>query len=193
MSRDGDVINSSNIKKLKKGDFVAFEKIYNALSGRLFYFVNSSILNQQDAEEIVQEVFITIWNKREDIESVSTFQSYIYTIAKNKINDHLRKVLQEKKYIESVIADYHLETNDLEEIISYRDTNEVLNKLINLLPEKRKRVFELSRFSGMTYKEISAEMNISENTVDTQMRKALLFLREGMLKLSTIILFLILN
>lgn len=175
--------------KLSKGDKAAFEKIYTDFSGRIYHFVHLSILNKQDAEGIVQDVFIIVWSERRNIDLTKSFKSFLYTIAKNKVNDYLRKVLQEKKYLESLIGEFSISDNDLEKIVNYRETQKVISELINLLPEKRKRAFELSRFQGKRYHEIAREMNISENTVDTHIRKALTFLREGVVRFSSFLIF----
>ncbi|WP_282035608.1 RNA polymerase sigma factor [Saccharicrinis aurantiacus] len=189
-----DISNTSYrllVKQLQASDEAAFEKVYDLMASKIYHFVKLSIKNKEDAQEITQEVFIKLWNERERIDSSKSLQSFLYVIAKNKINDHLRKVLNEKKYLESIIHSYNILDDDLVNIIDFRDTEKVILKLISMLPERRRQVFELSRFKGYTYKEISKELGISENTVDTQIRKALANLKEGLLRLSIYLLLVI--
>jgi len=189
-----DISNTSYrllVKQLQTSDEAAFEKVYDLMASKIYHFVKLSIKNKEDAQEITQEVFIKLWNERERIDSSKSLQAFLYVIAKNKINDHLRKVLNEKKYLESIIHSYNILDDDLVNIIDFRDTEKVILKLISMLPERRRQVFELSRFKGYTYKEISKELGISENTVDTQIRKALANLKEGLLRLSIYLLLVI--
>ncbi len=173
------------LEKLSKGDVHAFNRIYKDYYARIFGFVHHTISSREDAEEIVQEVFIKIWDKKSDIDPEKSFNSYIYTISKNSIHDYLRRVLRERKYIEEIITEFSLIDNQLEDIVNYRETEKVIKQLIEKLPPKRKEAFELSRFSNKTYREISSIMNISENTVDTHIRKSLAWLREGLIQLSS--------
>lgn len=178
------------VEQLKGGNVLAFEQIFNLYQPKLYHFVKLTLANDTDCEEIVQEVFLKIWDRREQIDPSKSFKSYLYTITKNEIHDHLRKVLQQRKYIEQTIHELAIGDNDVEKIVNFRETDQVIKELINLLPNKRRKVFELSRLEGKTYRQIALEMDISENTVDTQMRKALLFLKERMVKLATCIFFL---
>jgi len=190
-------LNSSNeqtdkllVAELKDGNVLAFEQIFDLYQSKLFHFAKLTLSNDSDAEEIVQEVFLKIWVRREQIDTSKSFKSYLYTITKNEIHDHLRKVLQQKKYVDQTIHELSIGDNDVEKIVNFRETDQVIKELINCLPQKRRKVFELSRLQGKTYSQIAREMNISENTVDTQMRKALHFLREGLVKLATCMFFL---
>jgi len=178
------------VTQLRAGNVLAFEQIFNMYQSKLYHFVRITLSNDNDAEEIVQEVFLKVWARREQIDVSKSFKSYLYAITKNEIHDHLRKVLQQKKFIEQTIHELSIGDNDVEKIVNFRETDQVIKELINSLPQKRRKVFELSRLEGKTYKQIALEMDISENTVDTQMRKALLFLREKLVKLATCIFFL---
>ncbi len=174
---------------LSKGDVNSFNRIYGDYYDRIFRFVYQTISNREDTEEIVQEVFIKIWDKKSEVDPNKSFNSYIYTISKNCINDYLRRVLRSKKYIEELISEFSLIDNQLEDIVNYRETEKVIKLLIDKLPPKRREAFELSRFKGKTYREISSIMNISENTVDTHIRKSLTWLRKGLVDLSSFLFF----
>jgi RNA polymerase sigma-70 factor (ECF subfamily) len=171
------------IKKVKNSDMVAFEKLFDAYQGKLLSFVRMTL--SRDAEEIVQDVFVRLWETRDALDPQKSLKSYLYTIAKNRLYDNLRKSLYQKKYLEEAAIEQTSNYNTFEDYINLKETERVLNDLIQLLPEKRRKVFELSRFEGKTYRQISEEMSISENTVDSQIKKALAFLRQGFIKISS--------
>ena len=179
--------NKSLLNKLAEGDVRAFNRIYNDYYMRIYRFVRRAVSANEDAEEIVQEVFVKLWDKRSMIDPEKSFNSFIYTISKNTIHDYLRRVLREKKYIEEVITEFSIPDNQLEDIINFRETESVIRQLIEKLPPKRRQAFELSRYKGKTYREISALMNISENTVDTHIRKSLAWLKKGLVQMSSVL------
>ena len=92
--------NKELIQLLKRGDVKAFDAIYNQYCKRLYGFVIRYVKQEEDAEEIVQEVFIKIWENRYKIDVYSSFESFLFTITYNSAMSLLRKRLNEKKYIE---------------------------------------------------------------------------------------------
>jgi RNA polymerase sigma-70 factor (ECF subfamily) len=172
------------VAQICKGNIAAYEELYRAYQPKLFNFVKLSLANTCDAEEIVQEVFLKIWLKREEIDLSKNFKSFLFTVAKNEINDHLRLLLHQKKYLDALVLELPNWHNDTERVLNFRETQRIIIELIALLPEKRKRVFEMSRLQGKTYQEISQELQISENTVDTQIRKALVFMKQAWMRVT---------
>jgi len=167
------------VKKLRKGNVSAFDLIFKIYNQKVFNFCLKLLNKQEDAEEVTQEVFIALWENREKIELNTSLSSYIYRIARNKIYNIYRKSFYVQAYLEYMNAnDKKLESFTEDEIL-YNELNRFLNITIDALPPRRKEVFELSRFEGLTYKEIAKRMKISENTVDVQIRKALGFLRNA--------------
>jgi RNA polymerase sigma-70 factor (family 1) len=167
------------VRQLKKGSASAFNLIFKNYNQKVFNFCLQLLKKQQDAEEVTQEVFIALWQNRERIGLETSLTTYIYSIARNHIYNIYRKSFYIQSYIE-----YLNNTNkkfDLltEDEVLYNELNNFFNKTIEELPPKRKEVFKLSRFEGLTYKEIAIRMKISENTVDVQIRKALGFLKKA--------------
>ncbi len=164
-------------KALKSGDKDAFYELYNQFVRRIFHFVHISIKSYADCEELVQVIFVKIWENHSNINPEKSISSYLYTVAKNCIINYYKKNI----YIQAFEANSQFalteeEDTIIKEIIS-NDLNKRLNQLIRELPKKRKEIFLLSRVYHMTYHEIAKKMGISENTVDTQMRLALNYLR----------------
>ncbi len=177
--------------RISEGDQVAFELVFLRYKGRLYDFVNKNLQDKNDAEEIVQEVFLKLWQNRQHLDPSKSLNAFLYTIAKNELFGHLRKMLHKRKYMEEI---YYLANNSsdiTEKQVEYSELQQTLTALINDLPEKRKKIFLLSREEGFSYREIATELGISENTVDTQIRKALASLKESLRKkLLLILLFL---
>ncbi len=166
------------VSYLKLGNSRAFEQLFLKYQKKLYHFGYKILKNKEEAENLVQEVFIDIWENREQINEDKSFSGYIFKIAKNKIYNILRKKINEQMYFDYITK----HGNKAEELKTegyfshkYEETYE---KLINSLPERRKEIFLMSRNDGLTYKEIALKLNISENTVDTQIRNALDYLRE---------------
>lgn len=171
------------VKKLKDGDSFAFEVLFYKYRNKIKGFALKIVPAQIDPEEIVQEVFVRVWLKKEAIDPEKDFQSYLFSIAKHLVLDHLKSAVNRKLYFvgEHFQQDL-LEEDGLEASIT-EETEAKLQKLINEIPERRREIFRLSRFEGLSYKQIAERLNISENTVDSQIRNALAFLRKEFRKI----------
>jgi len=175
------------VKKLKDGDSFAFEVLFYKYRNKIKGFALKIVPAQIDPEEIVQEVFVRVWLKKDAIDPEKDFQSYLFSIAKHLVLDHLKSAVNRKLYFvgEHFQQDL-LEEDGLDASIS-EETEEKLQKLINEIPERRREIFRLSRFEGLSYKQIAERLNISENTVDSQIRNALAFLRKEFRKIIVLV------
>ncbi len=169
-------INKQLIRKLKKGDIEAFNQIFYAYSSKLYHFAYGYLKSKEDAEEMVQEIFSKIWDKRADIKEEYEFRSYLFSIAFNYIKKHFRAKALINKYSEFASSD-HRETQQIQEDVNYASLKLRVDQLVDQMSEKRKAVFFKSRFEGKNSKEIAAEMNISTSTVENHLNQALRFLR----------------
>jgi RNA polymerase sigma-70 factor (family 1) len=187
-----EIIPGNIIESLKNGDMEAFDGVYRKYCHKLFEFVYHIIKNEPDAEEIVQEVFVKLWESRQRIETYRSFDSYLFTIAYNTTISLVRKRISEKKYVDNIIRMQNESTGtDIADDLSFEQLNDQVNYLVRHLPARQKEVFLLSREKGLTYKEIAVQLEISENTVENHMVKALRFLREKMNRDSLLCLFFI--
>ena len=164
---------------IREGDRVAFYNIYERYCKRLFGFVLRYIKNEADAEEIVQEVFVKVWEARSKLDIYSSFESFLFTIAYNSTISLFRKRVSEKKYLEYIKLLQHLEkAPDLIDEIQFNDLNSKVQTLLNELTPRQKEIFLLSREEGLCHEEIAKKLDISVNTVKTQMSRAFNKLRE---------------
>lgn len=166
------------ITLLREGDENAFHILYKKYVKQLFYFINRSVKESDDSNDLLQTVFIKIWETRSCIDPEGSFSGYLYTIAKNLICNYYKKKIVVQAYQAFASADEKDENNTVFSSLVYKELSERIFTEINKLPKKRRKIFIMSRRLNMSYKEIAAQLNVSENTVDTQIRKALQFLRE---------------
>ncbi len=163
---------------LKKGDFASFDHLFSVYKERLYAFALGYLKSTEDARELVQEVFIKVWENREELDEKKSFNAYLFTISKNTILNHFRKRANDKKYIEYIKQHTGIEYTRTEEDIEYSDLEGQAKKVIDQLPPRRRKIYRLSREEGLTYEEIASKLNISKKTVENQITQALKFLRE---------------
>lgn len=156
----------------------AFDIIYKKYSRRLYGFVFRYVKQETYAEEIVQEVFMKIWEGRDKINIYSSFESFLFTIAHNATVNLLKKRVTEQKYVEHVKSlQYIDETYELTDEIHYKDLKNKFQDLLNELSPRQKEIFQLSREEGLSHKEIAEKLGISINTVKNHLVATLSFLK----------------
>ncbi len=170
--------NSELLSLLKEGDMLAFDALYEKYCKRIFAFVVRYVKSETDAEEIVQEVFLKIWENKNKIDVYSSFESYIFTISYNSTISLIRKRVTEKKYIDYLknlqVAEDVFELTDE---VYYTELNGQIQSLLSELTPRQKEIFLLSREEGLTHDEIAKKLGISSNTVKNHIVTTLNFLR----------------
>ena len=164
------------IGRLNRGSTEAFDALFHAYSSKLYHFAHGYLKSREDAEELVQDVFCKIWERRKEIKKEFLFSSYLFAIAFNQIKKYFRSKARLNSYIESSATT----TSDLKvhEDVNYFSLLKVVTQLISQMPERRRMVFQKSRFEGKNAREIAEEMQISQSTVENHLNKALRFLRQ---------------
>ena len=171
--------DSELVGRLQKGDVESFDLIFKKYGDRLFGFALLYLKSKEDAEELVQDVFLIIWANRKNLKKESSLKSYLFTIAYHKMCRLFRKKQIHEKYKEEAGFTDSKSIN-LEEQLEYNATLEQVYQLIEKLPEKQKIIFIKSRREGKSTREIAKEMNLAPGTVDNQISAALKFLRKRM-------------
>ncbi|MDX2302422.1 MAG: RNA polymerase sigma-70 factor [Microscillaceae bacterium] len=150
----------------------AFEHIFKKYYSELTRFSLKFIREESLAEEIVQEVFIKIWEKRKDIQLHTNLKSYLYTSVKNTTLNLLKSKFVQISVAEPNERDHQTSQNSEDELTG-KELDQVLKKAVLGLPDKCRIIFTMSRQAGMSYKEIATELGISLKTVEAQMGIAL--------------------
>jgi RNA polymerase sigma-70 factor (family 1) len=181
LKANGNKINQELMIRLKNGDMAAFDLLYEQYSHKLFSFVLKILKNETDTEEIVQEVFVRLWESRFHIDDSKLLNSFIFTIAYNHSIDLIRKRINNKKYLEHLkySSAVHAVPSQIDEF-EFEELNDQVKKLIADLPERQRQIYLLHREEGLTYSEIANRLGISKNTVENHMTRALKYLRANL-------------
>ncbi len=165
------------VRRLQQGKIEAFNQLFDCYSSRLYHFAYGYLKSKEEAEELTQEIFTRIWEKRAELKPEQQFESYLFTIAFNEIKKHFRAQVIANKYVE-----YHKIVSDSEQVTSpdvqFRALQDHVNELIEQMPSRRKAVFIKSRIEGKKISEIADELEISLKTAENHLHSALKFLRK---------------
>ena len=166
----------------------AFEELFRAYFAPLMSFSRRILADEDGAREVVHQVFINLWEKRDEIDLSTSLKSYLFTSVNNR---SLNVIRDRKKFSSEEVPEIAGEW-DVSAQIESMELEEKIQEVIASLPEKCRKIFELNRFEGLKYSEIAAQLDISVKTVENQMSKALRILREQLRKYLTILLWLML-
>jgi len=166
------------IKFLQKGDLEAFDQIFQRYGDRLYGFAVKVLKSEEEAEELVQDVFLKIWEKRKNLKEEDTLRTYLFTIAYHNMCRLFRRRNYQERLIKE-LNDFKSEQIINDENTDYQSVMEQVDKLIDQLPPRQKDVFIKSKKEGKSSKEIAAELNITPGTVDNHVSAALKYLRKN--------------
>ncbi len=166
------------VRNLSKSNLLAFNSLYNEYSHRLYRFAYGYLKSEEEAEELVQEVFTIIWEKRQALKVELSFKSFLFTIAFNIIRKHFRTKSYLTEYLKTEIrTEWDLQTSNK---VIYNSLHKFIFDLVDQLPTRRKEIFIKSRVQGYNIKEIAEELKISHKTVENQITAALKFIRTNL-------------
>lgn len=160
------------LKRLQSGDQLAFEVLYQNYSQEIYRKLIKMVKNITLAEELTQDVFVKIWNKREVITIDQPFRYYLLTITNNIVNDFYRRAARERRLQDEIIAASTELYNPTEDQIYYKESKELMDKAIDSLPAQQKIVFKMCKIEGKSYEEVSQLMGISTSTISNHIVKA---------------------
>lgn len=177
--------------QLREGDHTAFREIYTRYWDKLFYVAAKKLQDLHEAESLVQDVFVDIWQRRDRLEVQGALDGYLVVAVKYRILNFLAK--QERMRAYQQYAGEQMNTVDFstEEWIRFEDLKEWLDKMVSQLPQKCQIAYRL-REEGLGHKEIARQMQISEKTVETHISRALKALRTSIGQLFTTLVSLVL-
>lgn len=172
------------VKRFKKGDVEAFDTIYHNYSKKLFHFALGLVKDKDISEDLVQEVFVKLWEKRDQVDPNLNFDNYIFTITYNSIRKFFRNQSTETKAMDLLLKDSPEHIESIYGTVIYNEMLDRASKIVETLPTKRKIVYKLSRQEGMKIKEIADKLDISTRTAENHLAKALKYLREELSDIS---------
>lgn len=174
--KNNNFYNNLYLKVVLEDDHVAFKKLFFEFYPSLCVFAGRYISSSDACEDIVQEVFFSIWKNRKNLNIHSSFRNFLITSVRNKCTDYLRKQSSHERYLENYTSP-SLPSSPID-IYTINELEDMLQIALEKLPPNIQTAFDMSRSQNMTYKEIAAEMNISPKTVESYISKALKLLRK---------------
>ena len=175
-------------EKTGRMDQQTFENLFKSHFAALMAFSRRILGDEDDAREVVHQVFIKLWERRNEIDLSTSLKSYLFSA----VNNTSLNVIRDRKKFSSEEVPEHAGDWDVSAELESMELEEKIRDAIATLPEKCRMVFEMNRFEGLSYKEIASQLGISVKTVENQMTKALRILREQLAKYLTILLWLLL-
>ncbi len=167
----------------------SFELLFRKFFPALMAFARKFLPDEDDAREVVHNVFINLWEKRESMDTSTSLKSYLFRSVHNR---SLNVIRDRKKFSSEEVPDLASEV-DVESQMDAMELEDKINKVIEGLPEKCREIFEMSRFEGLKYTEIAEKLNISVKTVENQMSKALKILRKKLADYLALVVWLLWN
>lgn len=178
-----------NLLALRSGCQTAFRQIYTLYSGRIYLNIRKMVKSEQDAAELLQEVFIKVWDKRELIDPEQSFRSYLFQIAKYTVYNFIRKNNLEKQ-IQAYLSRHNTQLySHVEEQLDEKQDEQWLSQTIEQLPPQRRLIYKLCKIEGKSYAEVSTLLRISTSTINDHIVKATKYIKErhGVLDKSTLL------
>ena len=163
------------IKWLNENYSVHFESLYKMMYRRLYLFARNFLMDETLADDVVQEVFMGLWNKRKEMSENIPLERYLYTSVKNQCIDNHRKLNIIDRYRKHLLETEAMVFFPYEEEESERAIK--VKKILNELPEMQRQVLELSVVEGLKYREVAERLNIAEGTVHTHIKRAYKYIK----------------
>ncbi len=173
-----ELLDKNIVEALRQGDEQVFETIFRTYYERLCNYANTILNDMDEAEEMVQGAFLTVWEKHDTLEIHTSVKSYLYRAVHNSCLNRVKHYKVRKTYGDSVKNQTELLHDDASQDLIGSELDAIVANAIDSLPDQCKLVFKLSRFENLTYAEIAEQLGISVKTVENHMVKALKVLRE---------------
>lgn len=167
---------------MKKGDEIAFETLFGVYYDKLLHIAKGYLGTIEDAEEVVQNVFLKVWERKGNFDKIVNLNNYLYTMTKNACFDRLKhekvkNLFSKKYYQEKKAIQYQFMMDEAASSILEKELEKRINIAVEALPEKCKNVFIKSRVEGMNHSEIAKVLDVSKRTVDNHISNALKHMR----------------
>lgn len=163
---------------LAKNDEEAFREIYFRYKDKLWYYCFNFLKSEVESDDMVQEVFIRLWEMRHFIEPDLSFSSFLYTITRNRILNYFRDINVEAQVLKALAQKQKEPEGNVESELIFSDYQRILTDAIEKLPTQRKRIFNMSRIDNLSHKEIAMHLGISVYTVQEHISESLRFIKD---------------
>jgi len=171
-----DIEDQKLIEKLKSGSEAAFDKLFRKYFRKLVYFSMKVVKSKDSSEEVVQDLFVSLWEKKHKLQLKVSLKAYLYRAVYNNSVQYVKK---QQRFVNSSGLSDDL-PDDYTDLLEQSELEERVYQTIEQLPEKCKEIFKLKRFDELKNREIANQLQISIKTVETQMTRALKYLKKNL-------------
>lgn len=165
------------LQRMQQGDALAFDLIYQRYAKKLLSKLYRLIKVETVIEEIHQDIFVRLWNARTNLTDDINLQAYLYTIARNLTINFYKKAARDKELDRQLELSMEIVYDHIEPLMDYKETAQILEQVISLLPPQRQKVFRMIKIEGKSYQETSEHFGVSLSTVKDHMAKSADFLK----------------
>ncbi len=174
------------VRSLQKGDVVAFDQIFSKYGNKILYLAKGYLGSKEEAEGLVQEVFIKVWENRKNIKEHLSFRSYLFTITYNAIRKFFRAKYRKQEFLKEFLRDFSGSIGYSSLQIEYFELLEQVDLVVEKLPRRQKQVYKLSREDGLSHKEIAKILSIDTKTVENHIHEAIKRIKRHLKKMGLI-------
>lgn len=165
------------LKSIAQGDEAAFARLFDAWRDKLFFFTLRITQSHQQAEDLVQDVFLKLWLNRSSLGGIENFRAWLYRVIQNQAISGLRRMALETSVLAKLKKENIGSGEPADEILLQKQLQQKLHEAINQLPPRQKEIYTLTRIDGLKQEEVASRLNISISTVQNHMTEALRRLR----------------
>lgn len=169
-------IDIKTLEALRQGNHKAFETVFVAYYNKTKAFIDGYIKSELDAEELTEDLFVTLWMNHPSIDTSKSFDSYLHTIARNAALNFLKHKYVEYAYVSTLSDTPHTSTSE-EDLIA-KELGLLVDDFVEKMPEQRKQIYILSRKEGLNNAEIAERLNTTKRNVESQLSLALKEIRK---------------
>jgi RNA polymerase sigma-70 factor (ECF subfamily) len=166
------------MQEIKADNMFAFDVLYKRYCKRVYKFGYSILKSREESENLTQDVFLSLWENRLKIEKISSIKSYVFTITYNSAISIIRKKARESQFMEYLKSLQEINVEPVNIELEYTELTNKLDEILQALPQRQKEIYLLHRVKGLKYSEIAESLNISVNTIENHMSRALKTIRK---------------
>lgn len=168
------------VEAMAAGDLTAFTRVYGAYHGFVFHFAVKFLKSTFLAEEVVNDVFLKLWENRSQLVPGQSLKAYLATVCKNHVFNLLKKAKRESAIMEEIRRLVAVARNQTEEDLFGAELEQVIDQIVSQLPEQRQRIFRMYRFEELDLDAIAGKLHISKGTAKDHMVRANRFVRKNL-------------
>lgn len=173
------MIEKDAVRNLKQGDEAAFASLYDRYWPKVYHFTQLYITTSLDVSEVVQEVFVKLWESRHLLDETKSFEGFLFIVTRNLIFNHSRRIINENALKMTALQAVE-ESYDMEGELDAADLKKYIDELVLLLPPRQQQVFRMSREQHLSNREIAEQLSVTEKAIERHINLALKFLRKNL-------------